>query len=62
MSQKLIDTENTSTTKLIDFLVEWDFVEILDKIDPLVDRNCHYLDGRCVCKSIDDCKYLKDRL
>lgn len=23
----------------------------------LVDRDCHYLDGICKCKSIEECKY-----
>lgn len=25
--------------------------------DPLLDRNCKYLDGACLCKSIKECKY-----
>ena len=30
--------------------------------DVLVDRDCVLLDGRCKCKTTDDCKYLKEKL
>ena len=27
----------------------------------LIDRDCARLDGKCDCKSIDECKYLKEK-
>lgn len=51
-------------SQLIDFVVEWDFVDVLNKVDPLVDRGCKVLDGHCDCEwkegqSVPDgCKYL----
>lgn len=29
--------------------------------DHLVADNCHYLDGKCDCKSINECQYIKSK-
>lgn len=48
----------------IEFKFEEDFLHALNRIDPLVDRNCVMLDGNCNCprlegNSFPECKYLE---